>query len=158
MLKKVFLLALFLFLAESSLAADSSIGCGLGYQVAPKNTLISTTSRATTNALFSNQLFGITSGTSGCARHPIVKKNPKAFYFAYNNMQNLKVEVAQGGGEFLNAFASTLGCQNYKSFASTMQGQYKKLFHKETTVVGLIESVNETLEKNPSSCHSVSEV
>lgn len=93
-------------------AGDSSTGCGLGWQVASKNTLVSATTRTITNATFSNQIFGTTSGTSGCARHPIVQKFQESLYFARINSDRLKMEIAQGQGEYVTAYAATFGCNN----------------------------------------------
>lgn len=103
---------IFSVLSFSAFAGDSSTGCGLGWAVASKNTLVSATTRTITNATFSNQIFGTTSGTSGCARHPIVQKFQESLYFARINSDRLKMEIAQGQGEYVTAYAATFGCNN----------------------------------------------
>jgi hypothetical protein len=61
-------------LMTSSLAFsdDQSSGCGLGWQVTQRMSLLSSAVRTTTDWFLPNT-FSMTSGTSGCAHHDIVK-------------------------------------------------------------------------------------
>jgi hypothetical protein len=102
---------LFFGLSGMAFAADSSSGCGLGWEVSQKQSLLSSAIRSTTNAFLPNT-FSMTSGTSGCSKHTIVKNDAAAVYFAVNNRDSLLVEMAQGKGEYLRSFASTLGCKS----------------------------------------------
>ena len=105
-------LALVLFVSIAPLAAhadDTSSGCGLGWEVTKSTTLSATTTRGTTDTSLPNT-FSMTSGTSGCAKHPIAKNDMPAFEYAVVNHDALTIEMAQGQGENLTAFARTLGC------------------------------------------------
>jgi len=116
--------------AQIQLAAaeDQSSGCGLGWQVSQKNSLLSSAVRSTTDVILPNT-FSMTSGTSGCAQHSIVKNDEKAVIYAVNNYDSIVVEMAAGHGEFLQGFAEALGCTDaaYTTFGSFTQSRYKKI-------------------------------
>ena len=116
--------------AQIQLAAaeDQSSGCGLGWQVSQKNSLLSSAVRLTTNIVLPNT-FSMTFGTSGCAQHTIVKNDEKAVIYAVNNYDSIVVEMATGHGEFLQGFAQALGCTDaaYAKFGSFTQSRYKKI-------------------------------
>lgn len=120
-------------LSVSAWAGDSSTGCGLGWQVAPKQSLVSATTRTITNATFSNQIFGTTSGTSGCAKHSIVKRFEESLHFANFNSDRLKIEMAQGQGEYVTAYAATFGCD---SLGSTMFSQKARQLNLSSQATG----------------------
>jgi len=105
------------------MADDSSSGCGLGWMVFKKNSLVSSSLRATTNTIFLNTI-AMTLGTSGCARHDIVMNEKKAIHFAQANFGKIMQEMAQGKGEYMTAFAEVLGCSNAAAFSSSMQKNY----------------------------------
>ena len=115
--------------------ADSSVGCGLGSIIFKKNSILSALLRATTNASFSSQLFGITSGTSGCSQHSIVKKEMLPQYFAEVQLKNIQLDVSRGHGDYLVALAESFECdqaqQNF--FNSELKKSYVKLFETKTT-------------------------
>ena len=125
-------------------------GCGLGWQVTKKKTMSGTTTRATTNA-FVPPTFGMTTGTIGCSRHPFVKKDEAAARYAMVNFDALTVEMAQGAGENLQAFARTLGCTDagMEAFAKMAQENYSSLIGADTTAVDLIQNVRQEMESNP---------
>lgn len=126
------LLALILgvfFFMSGLYAGDSSVGCGLGSMIWKENTLVSATFRLTTNASFSNQFFGITTGTSGCSQHGIVQSEMAPIYYAEANLEQLKLQMAQGQGEYLFAFAESLGCSGEKNqFGQLTQSHYQQIF------------------------------
>lgn len=131
MKKILFVLALF----SGSVMADSSTGCGLGSVIWKENSIVSATFRATTNHSFSSQLFGITSGTSNCTKHSIVKREMAPQYYVDANFEMLKVEMAQGKGEYLDAFAATLGCPltSQGEFNAATQANYEKIMSGKTS-------------------------
>jgi hypothetical protein len=53
---------------------------------------------------------GMTVGTSNCTKHKIVTKEKESLHFATNNYFELQGDVARGRGEYLAAFAATMGC------------------------------------------------
>lgn len=147
------LLVLLVFAASLNSFADSSVGCGLGNYVMKDNSIVSATFRMTTNSTFSNQLFGITSGTSGCAQHSIVKAKMAPVYYAEANIDHLKVEMALGEGEYLSAFADTLGCDaaTKNAFIQETQSNYENIFDNENvTAHKMLDNVKHVINQNQS--------
>jgi hypothetical protein len=124
-MKKI-MIALALAATSTAFAADSSSGCGMGYQIAPKQSLVSSSTRSIVNATFSNTI-AMTLGTSGCAKHSIVKNESKGIHFAEANMNQLALEMAQGNGEYVTGFASVFGCQDRMAFGRMVQRKYETL-------------------------------
>jgi hypothetical protein len=132
-------------------AEDQSSGCGLGWQVSNKNSLLSSSIRNTTNGIASNQTFGMTSGTSGCAKHSIVQNDKKGIHYAEANFQNLQVEMAEGHGEFVENFASVLGCSpaSYGEFSNTMRAHYSEIFDESATPSKVLTRVKGAMQAEP---------
>lgn len=133
---KGFILGLFLFSASSIMAADGSSGCGPGWFIAKDNSLLSSALRATTNGLlFPLVSFGMTSGTSNCTKHSIVKTEEKSLYFVTQNLYEIKTEAAKGNGEFLQALGSTIGCKagHLEYFSEKMQSNFEVIFKAQAT-------------------------
>jgi hypothetical protein len=96
---------------SEALAADGSSGCGPGWYVLKDNSLVSSSLRSTTNGmLFPVYTIGMTIGTSNCTQHKLVLKEQESLHFATMNHFELKSEIAKGHGEYLSAFAETMGC------------------------------------------------
>ena len=142
-----------LFAAPSlSFAADQSSGCGAGWYIFKKNSLVSSYLRSSTNSLLSNNTFGMTSGTSNCAKHDIVQKEKESLYFAEANQENLMVEMAQGQGENLQAFALTLGCSPdvMSDFGQMTQKQYNVIYPSATVAPAqVLERVKAQIYTHP---------
>jgi hypothetical protein len=102
--------------------------CGLGWQVTDKKSFLGTTTRGTTNSVVP-PTFGMTSGTIGCDQHSFAKADENAVIFVATNSEQLSVEMAQGKGEFLEAFARTLGCDDsaMSSFGRMTQKNYQTI-------------------------------
>ncbi len=105
-------LALFTALVSpQTFAADGSSGCGPAWYILKENSLVSSALRATTNGILGVTVtIGMTFGTSNCTQHKIVLKEKESLYFATQNHFELKTDIAKGGGEYLSAFATTMGC------------------------------------------------
>ena len=71
----------------------------------------------------------MTSGTSGCDKHSIVQNEMEAAGFAFNNVDSLKLEIAEGHGEYLNNFAQTLRCdaEGQSKLAGALQSHYSEV-------------------------------
>jgi hypothetical protein len=134
-----------LALAESPGGSDS---CGLGWQVTQKKSFFGTSTRGTTNA-FVPPTFGMTSGTIGCSQHSIAKRDESAAVYAMTNYEPLKMELAEGRGEYVEGFARTLGCsdQVVPAFGKTIQGKYKGL--NDTTGIELFEQIKTEIRHDP---------
>lgn len=110
-------------------AEDKSSGCGLGWQVVQRQSLLSSATRSIINASTSSTL-GMTLGTSGCDRHSIVDNNKMDVHYAEANYHELMVEMGQGSGEHLIGFAMTLGCDKgqISDFSNAAQKNYDSIF------------------------------
>jgi hypothetical protein len=151
--------ALFLTTIDSY-SRDSSDGCGLGWEVTSKTSFSATSTRATTNA-FVPPTFGMTSGTMGCARHSLVKKKdePAAFY-AIENYDSLRQEMAEGSGENLRAFATLMGCDSkaYPEFSNMVRKHFDTIASDPDTRLDLVIKVRAELDRDPvlgSTCASI---
>jgi hypothetical protein len=148
-------LTLFISLMSFSIFAanehtpDNGSACGLGWKVADKTSLLASSVRNMTNMTASNT-FGMTSGTSGCKRHSIVLNQKKGLYYSVSNFENLKAEMAIGSGEFLNSFASALGC-NQNAFAKMVQSHYGAIVERNSSPDKLYENVRALI--GPSAIH-----
>lgn len=146
-MKKI-LFAIIALASTASFAADTSSGCGMGYEIAPKQSLVSSSTRSLVNATFSSSI-AMTMGTSGCAKHSIVKNESKGIHFAEANMNQLAVEMARGNGEFVAGFASVFGCQNSQAFGSMVQAKYESVLPSaNTSGVELYNNVKAEIKNN----------
>ena len=136
--------------AERGSNPTGTDGCGLGWQVTQKKTMLGTSIRGTTNA-FVPPTFGMTSGTMGCEKHDIAKNDMDAAKFAFNNQEPLTIEMAQGQGEYLAGFAKTLGCDDtaQPEFAKMAQNQYGEIVKDGQSPLGLLKNVKAQMKKNP---------
>jgi hypothetical protein len=111
-------------------------GCGLGSLLfGNDNTTLMQILAATTNGTFASQTFGITSGTSNCTAGGVVKAEREQAAFAEVNFQDLKRNMAAGGGEYLTSFSTLLGCEESAkpTFFKMTQDKYESLLPTEKT-------------------------
>jgi predicted sugar kinase len=146
MSKFLVLLASLMMFSAVSFADDSSSGCGLGWMVFKKNSLVSSSLRATTNVMFLNTV-AMTLGTSGCARHDIVMNEKKAIHFAQANFGKIMQEMAQGRGEFVTTFADVLGCNDVAGFTSSMQQNFSHVVGSSDGL-GLYNTISQEFNTN----------
>lgn len=140
-------LVLLVSLSSVALAGSDSDSCGLGWQVTQKKTFSATTTRGTTNSVVP-PTFGMTSGTIGCAQHGLVKLDKKQLHYADANFENLVAEMAQGQGEYLAGFASTMGCSDRDAFASALQANYAQIVSGTSTPAELVKKVQVVINSN----------
>src|SRR3972149_7162124 len=126
--------------AMADIKPDTGPGCGLGKLLwegagSGHNKIVQQVLAATTNGTLGNQTFGITSGTSGCTNDGLVKNDQKVIVFASANFENLKQEMAQGGGEYLSSLATLMDipAEHQGAFFSMTQERYTSLVKSETT-------------------------
>ena len=132
----VAVVAVSLVLAGSAFAAGQAhqnTGCGLGtmlFKGAADNSVLLQTFQATTNGIYGNQTFGITTGTSDCAQPKNFANNERLNEFMVANMDNLARDIAQGRGETLDAFAELLGVPAEKrpEFYGQLQSGFSRIF------------------------------
>lgn len=159
-MKKSLLVLLALVLSAPAFAAkeeagDVGDGCGLGWQVTSKRTMSATTTRGTTNGVVP-PAFGMTSGTIGCAQHPIAQNETGAAVYAFNNYDSLTADMAQGSGEYVAAFAQSMGCDSasVESFGRMTQAQYSNIV--DADAVQMYKNVKAQVKSNPSLASSCS--
>jgi hypothetical protein len=133
------LAALLLIVASGAAFADPDIGCGLGTQIwtgskgiAPK------VLGATTNGTSGSQTFGISSGTLGCHQGGTVTADAKVQIFTGANLDRLARDMAQGGGETLDAFATLLRirAEDKPAFFRLTQARFTDLFAGDAVTAG----------------------
>ena len=130
--------AAFASMARAGGGSDANIGCGFGTTIWEGKTdkKLFALLGATTNGTYT-QTFGISSETAGCnVKGGWVRNEKKQAAYAEVNLQKLSAEMAQGGGEYLNAFASIMGANDEaskKEFISLTQAKYETLFPTANT-------------------------
>jgi len=136
--------------AEDAVEPDTD-GCGLGWQVTQKKTLSATTTRGTTNA-FVPPTFGMTTGTLGCAQHPLSQRDMDGARYAYNNFDVLSIEMAEGQGEFLTGFARTMGCDDasVQAFSHMTQSHYRSIMSNgNATRIQMFDNIKSEMQNDP---------
>jgi hypothetical protein len=156
------LLGAMLFASSAAQAQGYGMaGCGLGALVfGNNNTTGPQILAATTNGLFGSQTFGITSGTSNCASGGIIKAQREQAAFAEVNFQDLKRNMATGGGEFLTSFATLLGCEDAAKpeLAKMTQSKYESILPTEkTTPMEMLSGVKAQIKADPTLAGSCSD-
>lgn len=146
-------LIVLLLLGLTSLNAwseDRSSGCGFGKQVAPRKTLLSTTTADITNGiLWPSYTFALTSGTSGCAQHDLVLLERQREHFIAVNIEKIKFEAALGHGENLMALSQVYGCPEtlYETFSASVRADYSRTLQGNPMEVS--QSINQIVISNP---------
>ena len=131
MRKTMFVIATTALLTTTSFANENT-GCGLGSQILKnQDSVMMQVFAATTNGTSGNQTFGITSGTSGCAKPSKFVSNDKANKFVAENMDALALNISNGQGEALDTLATLLHVSNKDVFASTLQSNFDKIYTSE---------------------------
>jgi hypothetical protein len=129
-------------------------GCGLGSLLfGPVDTPGAQVLAATTNTTSGSQTFGITSGTSNCVSGGVMRAEREQAAFAEINFPDLKRNMAAGGGEFLGAFATLLGCEpaSQPALARMTQSRYEAILPSEdTTPIELVVHVKGEIAADPS--------
>lgn len=115
-------------------------GCGLGSVLFGE-----TESRggqvlaATTNGIYGNNTFGMSSGTSNCVPKDAettaeIRKNMDMFVAA--NRESLANDIAKSNGETITAISNIMGCKDAGYLGAKLQTRYETIFAaKENTAV-----------------------
>lgn len=126
--------------------------CGPGWAVIQKRTLSATTTRQTINLGGILPTFGMTSGTMGCAQMPLSTLEEAAVKYTYTNKDSLMMEMAEGQGEILTAYAQTLGCSDgaIDAFSKMTQRNYRQITRDgEATGIELFQNVRAQMKNDP---------
>jgi len=142
----------FLLPMTVSAAGYGAAGCGLGSMIVGPGNGITQVFAATTNGTFGSQTLGITSGTSNCGDHGLVKTSKEREVFAQENYTSLVKEMAQGKGENLSTLANLYQCPAAKhtEFGAMVQAKFDSLVASEqTTSAELLSKLENQLAGNP---------
>lgn len=157
-IRLMLILAIGVFMSAPTVHAANQLtmsGCGLGYQLFGKdnpNDQILQILAVTTNGTSMNNLFGITSGTSGCTEDGMIASNRELEVYVEVNFTNLAQEMAQGDGEYVVALTSLLGASeaNRPALLKFFQDKYDVLYPSvETTPMEMLETLNAELSTHP---------
>ena len=120
-----------------------NVGCGLGNQIIKNQDSVAMQIFAvTTNGTSGNQTFGITSGTSGCAKPAKFVSNDKANEFVAGNMDALALDISNGQGEALSTLATLLNVSNPETFASVLKTNFDKVYtSSDVTSADVIDNI-----------------
>jgi hypothetical protein len=110
-------------------------GCGLGSVLFGE-----TESRggqilsSTTNGVYSNNTFGMSSGTSNCVPDKSqstaeMKKNMDMFVAA--NRESLANDIAKSNGETIVAISNIMGCSDATYLGAKLQSRYETIFNSK---------------------------
>ena len=142
--------------AKSLGTSDTGPGCGWGKiwwaQDAGAKTKGVQILMATSNGMFGNQTFGISSGTLGCTNDGKWWAQQKTIMFAELNYETLTQEIAQGRGEHLASLATLMGipAERQALFFALAQERYESLVEVEdNSPANLVNELNEAIEKHP---------
>ncbi len=123
-------------------------GCGLGWQVTDSQSIIGAITRGTTNGTVPPS-FGMTSGSLGCKKVPFTKRDQAGATYAVSNYDSLRIEMAEGQGEVLAAFARTLGCGDTAAFGRMTKKNYGTLLEGQSTPVRMFYKVKQQIQLDP---------
>lgn len=132
----------------SLFAEDKSRGCGLGTLATPNKSLVSTTTAEVIDAVsFPTRPFAITSGTSGCAKHDLVKNEAQLEHYIASNLNTLKLEAAIGSGERVVALARIYGCSESATpvFVDHLKKNYQNTIGGKYSASDVMNSINSSI-------------
>ncbi|MFA5233565.1 MAG: DUF3015 family protein [Sulfurimonas sp.] len=146
-MKKILVSLAAVIALSSSLMANvnSQTGCGLGSMIIKDDsTAIMLALQATTNGIFGNQTFGITSGTLGCQKTQFVM-NERAEEFVASNMDQLAKEIAQGHGESIDTLAELLEISDKATFSASLQANYNSIYTSQNAkMADVLDNISTT--------------
>ncbi|MDF3820037.1 DUF3015 family protein [Leptospira sp. 96542] len=125
-------------------------GCGLGALILKDNDK-SQILASTTNGIYYNQTFGISSGTLNCTSDGVVKQNKVQELFVTMNYDSLGQEMAVGKGEKLESFGNLLGCSAGDSmtrFRQVTKENYAKIVTEEATPASLLSAIKSEVKSD----------
>jgi hypothetical protein len=146
-------LAFTAFPAASAFAEGSGPGCGVGTMIFKgQQGVLPQTLAATTNGTLANQLFGISSGTLGCAQDGVVLNEHERDLYAAANLDHLKGDMARGGGEYLDTLATLMEVapQDRAAFYALTRDRFAAVAGDATVTAGeLLRNLDRELAAAP---------
>jgi hypothetical protein len=151
--KMLILGGLILSVAATPAMADPDIGCGWGTQ-AFKGSRGKTSKilGATTNGLFANQTFGISSNTAGCTGEGVISSAERLNMYAGANIDGLQRDIALGQGESLETLAHLMGIQDADkpAFYALARSHFSEIFPSADVTAGqMLMSMSQLMASDP---------
>jgi hypothetical protein len=109
-------------------------GCGLGAVLFGSKPGAIQIVAATSNGLFANQTFAITTGTSRCGESAAKKIDVSSFI--RTNREAVTRDIARGNGETIDNLASIAGCKNSAAVGPTLQKNFSSIVPSAKTKDG----------------------
>lgn len=141
-MKKILVSVAILLSVTTTYARDTFDGCGLGWEVTDKKTVLATTTRGTTNG-FVPPTFGMTTGTIGCEQFEGIAANEQEqMKYVAQNYETLRSQLAVGNGEYVDAAAQSFNCDSI-SFGQHMQQNYDNVVAPAQNGIELYKNLKE---------------
>ncbi len=121
-------------------------GCGLGSILFGEKEGMVQVFASTTNGIYSNNTFGVTSGTSNCA--PESGDAAAAQIFVESNRLAMQNDVARGQGETLSAFYTVVNCKGRDELNRVLQSNFQQIFKADASNEQLVDSIRKTIRTN----------
>lgn len=129
------LVFVFTGMAVAGSQTAKNCGCGIGTMIfeEQKDGLVTQVLAATTNGIFGNQTFGITSGTLDCDQNTQLVMKERLNIFVADNMDNVAADIASGNGESLDAIADIADIPKEKrpQLYTTLQDNFDNIYPDE---------------------------
>jgi hypothetical protein len=125
-------------------------GCGLGAMLIGSKPGFMQVFAATTNGIFANQTFGITSGTLGCGA-PASTALASAKSYVETNRQAFAKDVARGQGETIANLTELAGCADPTAVGAKLQANFKAVFPTASASDTMVSSRTVNLLKTDAS-------
>ena len=151
--KAIILCGLILGVSAGSAMADPDVGCGWGTQAWKGSKGVpAKVAAACTNGLFSNQTFGISSGTAGCSGEGVVASAARLNMYAGANIDRLQRDIALGQGESLDTLAHLMGVQDAdrSAFSSLAKSHFGDIFPSDDVTAGqMLTTLSQLMSTDP---------
>jgi len=138
-----------LSLSATAAMADPDVGCGWGTMAfkGSKGTPAKVLA-ATTNGLFGNQTFGISSHTAGCTGEGVIASGARLNMYAGANIDRLQRDMALGRGESLDTLAHLIGIQDADkpAFNQMTKAHFAEIFPTDEVTAGqMLTSISQLM-------------
>lgn len=117
-----------------SAVPQENCGCGIGTMIFEgQDGLVSQTLAVTTNGVFANILFGISTGTLECSQPDAIVQLDRARIFVAANMDNLASDIAVGNGEYIHTLAELIEVPKAErsQFYSQLQANFETIYSSD---------------------------
>jgi hypothetical protein len=137
--------------ATNAFADAQGAGCGVGTMIFKgQKGVLPQILAATTNGTLGNQTFGMSTGTLGCEQDGVVMREHEKDMYVAANMDQIKLDMARGGGEYLATLASLMAVapEDQAAFFTLTQDRFAEVA-APTDAKALLARLDEALAADP---------